>query len=114
MAPTNPPEGLYWRATDRRAEYADAKARRLRASSNHLDHYAEAGVSVSRTLGTAWFCGYEYAYLVSGDVIGAGSDGEPLLNPGTLQVRSGLLTVADANTRTWDGSIAQIWEQGER
>ncbi len=47
-------------------------------STNHLTGQREAGLSVAEHPAYTAM-GYRYAYIVAGDVVGRGSDGEPLL-----------------------------------
>lgn len=67
--------GYWFRATNNAREHLICANLRSR---NHLDGSMEAGMSVSEhpayQLG-----GYKYIYVVTGDVIGTGSDGEPVL-----------------------------------
>lgn len=69
----------YWRGTNRKSEAADVRRGVAIISRNHADGTAEAGMSVSRTLATVWAYGYRYAYKVTGETVGGGSDGEPVL-----------------------------------
>lgn len=80
-------ESTFWRFTNNASEVALAKEGKLRPSLNHADGVAEKGLSVSR--GAHYSVqGYKYGYQISGEVIGTGSDGEPLLNPATVKVLS--------------------------
>ncbi len=66
----------YWfRCTDNpeEASMTDIK------SKNQRDGITEAGMSVSEHTGYQMWGGYKYIYPVTGDVVGTGSDGEPLL-----------------------------------
>lgn len=75
----------FFRFTNNKNEVNLANQGALKPSMNHADNFAEAGVSVAD--GPHYgIQGYKYGYPVKGDVIGYGSDGEPLLNPKTLQV----------------------------
>jgi len=69
----------YWRGTNRKAEYAEVKAGKQIVSTNHLDGSRESGMSVSKSLADVWLSGFSYCYRVDGDVVGSGSDGEPVL-----------------------------------
>ena len=48
-------------------------------SYNHRDGHYEKGLSVAEHPGYFFATDYTYIYVVSGDVVGFGSDGEPLL-----------------------------------
>ena len=49
-------------------------------SRNHADGTMERGLSVSEHTGYQTVAGYRYIYPVTGDLIGVGSDGEPVLS----------------------------------
>lgn len=75
----------FFRFTNNADELAIASKNKLRNSVNHRDGVREAGVSVAD--GPHYGAqGYKYGYRVKGDVIGYGSDGEPLLDPKTMEV----------------------------
>jgi hypothetical protein len=76
----------FYRATNNHNEIDLINANELKCSVNHADGYAEKGLSVTDHLGYAVMCGYKYCYRLQGDVIGIGSDGEPLLDVNTIQL----------------------------
>lgn len=73
------PDGQYWRGTNRPAEVAELLSGKQLVSSNHVTGGKEAGLSVSETPATIFAYGYKHGYPVTGDIVGHGSDGEPLL-----------------------------------
>lgn len=79
IAAAMPAQAGFWRGTNRAEEAADVAAGLAIQSRNHVTGELEDGLSVSSTLATVWAYGYAYAYRVDGDVVGAGSDGEPLI-----------------------------------
>lgn len=70
------------RFTNNKNEIALVEQGLLR-SKNHADNTFEKGISVADGAHYS-ICGYKYGYVVSGDVIGTGSDGEPLLDGKTM------------------------------
>lgn len=88
------PEGQYWRFTNNKNELKHIKEGALLRSKNHADNSEEIGLSVAEGAHYG-IQGYKYGYIVSGDVIGRGSDGEPLLDVEKLQPVSKLMPVAD-------------------
>jgi hypothetical protein len=79
----------FFRFTNNKDEPALAAAGKLRKSLNHADNIGEIGLSVAD--GPHYGVqGYKHGYRVDGDVIGYGSDGEPLLDPAKVRVLSGL------------------------
>ncbi|RMG90135.1 MAG: hypothetical protein D6706_20150 [Chloroflexi bacterium] len=74
-----PHEEWYWRGTNRADEIEDIASGVQIMSRNHATGELEQGMSVSKTLATVWAYGYKYAYKVTGDEIGTGSDGEPVI-----------------------------------
>jgi hypothetical protein len=56
----------------------------LLRSKNHADNLNETGLSVANGVHYG-VQGYKYGYIVQGEIIGHGSDGEPLLDVGKLQ-----------------------------
>ena len=63
---------IYYRRTNNYTEHMLGDIR----SFNHRDRYVEQGMSVSQH---PFYPGYKYTGVVTGDVIGHGADGEPLL-----------------------------------
>lgn len=87
------PAGVYVRFTANKNELKLLNARVLRPSYNVRDNYSEAGLSVADGYHYS-MTGLPYYYLVSGEVVGHGSDGEPILAMGTLEAKSELRTFA--------------------
>jgi hypothetical protein len=75
----------FWRATNNAKEHELAASGALSVSMNHAEGSREAGLSVSNTLGYAGLNGYKGVYCVTGDVVGTGSDGEPVLDVKTVK-----------------------------
>lgn len=75
----------YWRATNNADEIVLIKSGELWPSTNHADGSTELGLSVTDHFGYVMSMGYKYGYRVRGTVIGAGSDGEPILKLSSLQ-----------------------------
>jgi len=84
----------YFRFTNNPNEIQIAKAGALRNSINHADNTIESGVSVAQRPHYG-IQGYKHGYQLTGDVIGYGSDGEPLLDPKTIRVLSDLMPSAE-------------------
>lgn len=81
------PENHYVRVTNRAEDYRHLKEGTHRGSWNHRDDVAEDGLSVSkRPEFTA-----KYVYIVQGQEIGEGTDGEPLLDIETARPVSELM-----------------------
>ena len=73
----NPEERkFFWRATNNKNEHEICG--RI-YSKNHADNTVEKGLSVSESEAYWYFHGYRYIYAVTGDLIGSGSDGEPII-----------------------------------
>lgn len=68
--------GEYWRGTNNKNELAILGKLNSR---NWSEGFSEGGVSVSEGFGGSAFHGFKYYYKLTGDVIGTGSDGEPVL-----------------------------------
>ncbi len=119
------PDPYYWRATDNQHEIKLIKAGELSPSLNHAENRQERGLSVTDHLGYIMTAGYHYGYRVQGEVIGYGSDGEPLLDIATLKpldrkprsaaeieakegkaAKAKLLAVIEAASWTWDDYLA--------
>lgn len=81
---------FYFRCTDNKGEIDLAKTRTIKPSLNHIDGYREKGISVSQH--PHYHGQYKYIYVVKGDEIAVGSDGEPVLDIATIQVVSPLYT----------------------
>lgn len=77
----------FWRFTNNKDELPLAVAGKLRNSRNHAQGFSEEGLSVAD--GVHYLSdGYKWGYPVKGQVVGYGSDGEPLLDPKTIEVLS--------------------------
>lgn len=70
---------IFWRGTDRPGEYKDIKSGKQIISRNHVDNRPEAGLSVASEPHYVAMQ-YKHGYQVTGDLVGIGSDGEPLLS----------------------------------
>lgn len=80
----NPKYDHFFRFTNNADELGLIARGQLRASTNHLDRTIERGLSVAD--GPHYSIhGYRHVYPVRGNVVGKGSDGEPLLALDTLQ-----------------------------
>lgn len=88
------PSDSFYRLTNNANEAKIAKSGALRPSQNYVDNIIEPGVSVADGPHYAGQ-GYKYGYRVKGDVVGRGSDGEPVLNPKTIQLLSNLMPIDD-------------------
>lgn len=86
------PDGQYWRFTNNKNELNHIKSGELLRSKNHADNSDEIGLSVAEGAHYG-IQGYKFGYIVSGDVIGRGSDGEPLLDVGKLRPVTKLMPV---------------------
>jgi hypothetical protein len=82
------PANTYVRVTISRDDHSHLAAGTHRGSINHATGDAEGGLSV------ALYPEYPapYGYYVTGEVVGRGTDGEPLLNPSTARPVSRLMT----------------------
>jgi len=80
-------EGVYYRGTDNPKELEIAKKKQLRPSVNHRTDQKEDGVSVWEKMN---YASHQYTYKIKGKIIGTGSDGEPLLDPSSIEVVSKL------------------------
>jgi len=75
---------VFFRFTDNKDEIKLVKNKELNNSRNYNTGREENGVSVSTHTGYQ-IQDYKYGYAVTGNVIGYGSDGEPLLDPKTMK-----------------------------
>lgn len=82
------PAGVHVRATNNKDEIKMIAAGTLRASQNHADNSHECGLSVANGSHYVGAMGYNFGYLVRGEVCGTGSDGEVLLALNTLKPAS--------------------------
>ena len=74
---------IYYRGTNNRDEDQLVRAKQLRASLDHTTNKREKGISVS-DVADVGKC-FNYLYKLTGKEIGLGSDGEPLLDPTTVE-----------------------------
>lgn len=72
-------QNFYFRATDNKKEISLIKENPNLKSKNSRDNFTEKGLSVSEHSRYKDFFNYKYVYVVTGKMIGYGSDGEPLL-----------------------------------
>jgi hypothetical protein len=79
------PVGAFYRWTDNPDEIEIARRGQLRQSRNHLAKSDEGGLSVAEGPWYYWRA-VPICYLVMGRIAGRGSDGEPLLDPATVQI----------------------------
>lgn len=77
-------DGVWYRGTDNPKEIEYIKSGKLRASKNHMTGAIEDGVSVWETPKYS----FKYTYQVSGEFVGIGSDGEPLISPDSVKLLS--------------------------
>lgn len=89
-----PQDGILFRTTRNPKDIEYLIAGKHRGSKNHATGELEGGLSVAHT--PEWGDGYKYGYTVRGNIIGYGSDGEPLLDVATARPVSGLLSLRDA------------------
>ena len=78
-----PQYDYFFRFTNNRQEPEMARNRTLRPSKNFADNIYEKGLSVADAPHYG-IRGYKHGYTLTGDVIGEGSDGEPILDLATL------------------------------
>lgn len=84
----------YFRFTNNKDEISLAKQGILNPSRNHAEGFTEKGLSVAD--GPHYgIQGYKYGYPVYGKHVGWGSDGEPLLDPKSLEVLTDKLLKAE-------------------
>lgn len=74
---------VYYRGTNNPNEPELIRNKQIKLSHNHLTADNEAGLSVSDTIKIKRY--FKYVYLVSGNEVGLGSDGEPLLDIQSLK-----------------------------
>ena len=80
-------EGVFYRGTNNKKEIELLKSGAIRPSTNHLTGEAEDGLSVFPKVE---YASHTYTYKVTGDIIGVGADGEPLLDVKTVRAVSEL------------------------
>ena len=86
-------DGVFYRFTNNKNELSLIESGEIRPSKNHADGYSEAGLSVADGPHYGIF-GHKYGYLVTGNVVGTGSDGEPLLDVKSIKPLSKITTSA--------------------
>ncbi len=86
-----PDDGLFFRTTRNKNDIKYLKSGTHRGSINHHTGEPENGLSVARIPEVA--DGYKYGYLVKGDVIRHGSDGEPVLDLKSATAQSDLMAL---------------------
>lgn len=74
---------VYFRGTNNSKEDELVKSKQLRPSLNHITNKREIGVSVSDVPDVGNY--FQYLYKVTGTEVGTGADGEPLLDPKTIE-----------------------------
>lgn len=84
--------GVFFRGTNNPNEIQLLESGKLRNSKNHNTGESEDGVSVWDGMK---YASHDYTYKVSGDIVGVGSDGEPILDPKTMKVVGGLKKTSD-------------------
>lgn len=81
-------ESFFFRFTSDKNEFRKIQAGEYTQSINHADNFLERGISVSCDMSYLALGAYDYFYIVSGKVIGRGSDGEPVLDAATMEKHS--------------------------
>lgn len=81
--------GVFYRGTNNKSEIGLLESGKLKNSQNHLTGESEDGVSVWDGMR---YQSHKYTYKVTGDVIGQGADGEPVLDPKSMKVVGGIKT----------------------
>ena len=85
----------YWRFTNDPKEVLKVKSGKISPSRNYSNNVQEKGLSVSDGVGYGGSTDFKYGYRVKGKVVGAGSDGEPVLDIATLEVSGGIQSKKD-------------------
>lgn len=98
----------FWRFTDNKKEAELAKSGLLRNSYNHAENFWEKGLSVADSPHYS-VAGYPYGYGVRGELVGYGSDGEPLLNPKNVELVTKLMKAGEINKKHF--SMARAIEE---
>lgn len=102
-------DGEFFRGTDNGKELDYLKNGTIRASTNHMTGEKEDGVSVWESPKYP----FKYQYRVSGEVVGVGSDGEPLLDPKSIKlISTKSYGIADYNAAMEKGKAAFCKEYG--
>lgn len=74
---------IYYRGTNNPNESQLVRTKQLRPSLNHITNKREQGISVSDVPDVGKY--FNYLYTLTGKEIGIGADGEPLLDPTTIE-----------------------------
>lgn len=74
---------IYYRGTNNPHEDQLVKTRQLRPSLNHLTNKREMGISVSDVPDVGNY--FDFMYTLTGTEVGEGADGEPLLEPKSVE-----------------------------
>lgn len=74
---------IYYRGTNNPDEDQLVRDKELRPSLNHITNKREKGISVSDVPDVGKY--FRYLYKLTGKEIGIGADGEPLLDPTTVE-----------------------------
>jgi hypothetical protein len=93
--------GRFYRFTNNAGELDLIKSGEIRPSFNFADNFPEAGFSVAESPHYG-IQGYKHGYELTGDVIGRGSDGEPLLNTSSLKILSPIRPASELLNNGWD------------
>lgn len=105
------PDGTYWRFTNLKDEIDLARSGKINPSKNHADGILEAGLSVAN--GPHYGVqGYKYGYLISGSLVGHGSDGEPVLDIKSLRPTSEIMRSEDIVKRDRREKNKRLAKQG--
>lgn len=75
-------DGVFYRATNNKNEISLINSGKLKPSANHLNGENEEGLSVWDRPENV---GHDYTYKISGEIIGYGSDSEPVLDMSSLK-----------------------------
>lgn len=74
---------IYYRGTNNPNEDQLVRTKQLRPSLNHITNKREQGISVSDVPDVGKY--FNHLYKLTGKEIGIGADGEPLLDPTTIE-----------------------------
>ena len=74
---------IYYRGTNNPNEDSLVKNKQLQTYLNHITNKREKGISVSDVPDVGKY--FNYLYTLTGKEIGIGADGEPLLDPTTIE-----------------------------
>lgn len=87
-------ENVFFRSTNKKEDYEFLKNGEHRGSKNWRDDLEEGGLSVSASPEFP----ADFAYFVEGEVVGQGTDNEPILNISTAKPVSDLMTFKKARS----------------